>query len=62
MEGILQDIGLSRYAQILRDYNYTYRYFIGILKAQGNAPQMRFNVMQDCGLSNAEVLAILDRI
>ena len=62
MEGILQDIGLSRYAQILRDYNYTYRYFTGILKGQGNALQMRQFVMQDCGLSNAEDLAILDRI
>jgi len=38
MEGILKDIGLSGYAQTLRDYNYSYRYFISILRAQNNAP------------------------
>ena len=62
MEGILKDIGLSGYAQILRDCNYSYRYFISILTAQNNAPQMRYNVVQDCGMSNADVIAILDRI
>ena len=62
MEGILKDIGLSGYAQTLRDYNYSYRYFISILRANHNAPQMRHNVMQDCGMSNADVIAILDRI
>jgi hypothetical protein len=62
MEAILQDIGLSRYSHILRENGFTYRYFIGILKAQHNAPQMRYNVIQECGLTNADVLAILDRI
>jgi hypothetical protein len=62
MEDILKDIGLSRFIYVLRDKNYTLRYFIQVVKSQGNAQQMRENVMLDCGLSKEAVLAICDKV
>lgn len=62
MEDILKDIGLSGYAYRLKERNFGLRYFINILRSQGNAQGLRQQVMYECGMSSDQVLAICDRV
>ncbi len=62
MEEILKDTGLSGYAHILRENNYNAKYFRRILTADSNAPALRQYVIQDCGLTSAQVLSICDKL
>lgn len=62
MEDILKDIGLSRYGDRLSERNYTLAYFMRHLGVPGNSQAFREHIMQSCGLSLDQVLAICDRV
>jgi|LauGreDrversion4_2_1035121.scaffolds.fasta_scaffold72289_1 hypothetical protein len=62
MEDLLKDLGLSLYADRLRDRNFTIKSFISVLNGQSNAHQLRESIMYQCGLSSMEVLAIQDAV
>jgi len=62
MEDLLKDLGLSLYANRLRDKNFTIKSFISALNGRSNAHQLRESIMYQCGLSSMEVLAVQDAV
>ena len=62
METILNELGLARYYDNLKEQNITLQSFTAILSAKGHSQQLRELVQQQCGLTSGQVLAICDRV